>query len=721
MKKTIPLAVIVCVLTLFMPLQAQWAKIYGDDASDEVLSVQQTSDGGYVVAGEGVYGGGRFLVVKLDAAGNLEWESAHSNSWFKAPISLQQTADGGYVYACHGGRYDAYDSFIWKDEILIIKLLSDGSYNGINSFSRFINNSEYARVFQPTGDGGYVLGGDTQTYGVGQDNIWMAKLSSAGDLEWQYAYGGISNNSIRSIQQTGDGGYVLGGTTNSFGAGGLDIWILKLSASGDIEWQKAYGGSGDDSSCFVKQTGDGGYVAAGDTQSFGSGDRDIWILKLSSSGDVEWQVAYGGSSSDRTCSVRQTGDGGFVVGGTTQSFGNGADDFWLMKLSSTGSVEWQKTFGTSSSETCHALDRTDDGGCVAAGSVSSYGSGSSDFLVVRLLSDGTLGSPCRFFQDSAAQVSLTGISPANTDVTPIFSNVVRDMVDISVTESDVDIAEYEFCSANPLLAIHADSGGTTSPPPGTSSRVFGENVTLTAFPQYGIFSGWSGDVSDDSDQITVTMIEDTSVTAHFTFLEYTLTIQSGEGGTTIPEPGAYDYFAGSNIPVTAVPEIGYRFSEWSGDASGEFNPVKVYMDADKSVTASFVQVSGGEDGGETALDKIFRFECFIASAAYGSQEHPYVEVLRDFRDEYLMQSEFGRKLVALYYRHSPQIAAFISKNKPLKFMVRLHLMPLVAFSYMMVHLGSVATAVFGILIFTSPFFWGIIYHRKRQKQFKRTS
>ncbi|MCK4759370.1 MAG: hypothetical protein KAT69_04945, partial [Candidatus Aminicenantes bacterium] len=523
----------------------------------------------------------------------------------------------------------------------------------------------------------------------------------------------------RSIQQTSDGGYILAGGTNFFPLE-EEILIIKLTPTGDVEWQWTYGGNQRDRACSIQQTSDGGYVLAGNTRSFGAGGENIWIVKLSTLGDIEWQQAYGGTGDDSVSSIQQTVDGGYVIGGATSSFGGGGADVLVIKLSQAGDIEWQKTFGTSSEEVSYTLRQTSEGGYIAAGSISSYGSGYSDFLAIKLLSDGNIDSSCRFLQDSSVQISITTVSPRDLPIVTRSSDIILEPINPSMGVYDSDAIEYELCSGNPLLAVHATSGGTTDPPPGTSIRVLGEEVTLTALPESGLFTGWSGDISDENDQITVTMIEDTSVSANFTFVEYTLIIQSGEGGTTIPEPGAYDYPSGTNIPVTAVPESGYEFSEWSGDVLGTDNPVRISLDSDKSITASFIQVSG-EDDVDDSLTKIFRMNCAIATAAYESPSHPHVQALRDFRDEYLMRSKFGRSFVDLYYRYSPRIADSISKHKLLKAAVRLHLLPLVAFSFSMVSLGPVMTAVLVLFIFGFPALFGVILRKRTTKEFKRIS
>jgi predicted secreted protein len=187
------------------------------------------------------------------------------------------------------------------------------------------------------------------------------KLSSNGEIEWQKTYGG-SWDDVRSFQQTIDGGYIVAGWTGSFGAGGDDIWILKLSSTGDIEWQKTYGGSEYDRALSVQQTSDGGYIIAGKTDSFGAEGGDTWVLKLSSAGEIEWQKTFGGSSDDYASSIQETSDGGYIIAGKTDSFGAGGDDTWVLKLSSAGEIEWQKTYGGSSDDYASSIQETSDGG-----------------------------------------------------------------------------------------------------------------------------------------------------------------------------------------------------------------------------------------------------------------------------------------------------------------------------------------------------------------------
>ncbi|GAG49523.1 unnamed protein product, partial [marine sediment metagenome] len=229
-------------------------------------------------------------------------------------------------------------------------------------------------ALQQTSDGGYIVAGYTGEY------IWVLKLSSDGDIEWQRTYGGRDSDVANSIQQTSDGGYIVAGYTASFGAGHYDIWVLKLSSDGDIEWQRTYGGRDSDRSYSIQQTSDGGYIVAGYTDSFGA--RNIWVLKLSSDGDIEWQRIYGGRDSDKSYSIQQTSDGGYIVAGDTDSFGRGGNNIWVLKLSSDGDIEWQRTYGDGSFDIAYSIKQTSDGGYIVAGRTSSFGAGHYDIWVL---------------------------------------------------------------------------------------------------------------------------------------------------------------------------------------------------------------------------------------------------------------------------------------------------------------------------------------------------
>jgi len=309
----------------------QWAKTYGEVAS----SVVQTSDGGYALAGGG-------LLVKTDSAGNQLWSKTYGGS------DLVQTSDGGYILAGRtsfgAGGYD----------FRLIKTDASGNYLWNKIFGG--SNNDIARSVVETGDGGYAIAGVTHSFGAGGD-FWLVKTYSPGG-EWRKTFGGSGDDYARSVVQTSDGGYALAGYTNSFGAGGYDLWLVRTDAAGNQLWNKTFGGSGDDYAYSVVETSDGGFALAGYTYSFGAGLNDLWLVRTDAAGNQLWNKTFGGPAYDYAFSVIQTSDGGFALAGRTNSFGAGYQDFWLVKIDSTGSVQWHETYGGTNHDRAFSLVQT---------------------------------------------------------------------------------------------------------------------------------------------------------------------------------------------------------------------------------------------------------------------------------------------------------------------------------------------------------------------------
>jgi uncharacterized repeat protein (TIGR02543 family) len=188
-----------------------------------------------------------------------------------------------------------------------------------------------------------------------------------------------------------------------------------------------------------------------------------------------------------------------------------------------------------------------------------------------------------------------------------------------------------------------------------------------------------------------------------TIIQYILIIEAGEGGTTNPAPGSYTYDCGTEVSISAVPNSGYQFNEWSGDTSGTATQITITMNSDKSITANFTKKEEEKKEG-----------CFIATVAYGYPLHPHLDILRDFRDKHLMSSKFGRVLVGLYYKYSPFMANLIAKYSVLRVAVRISLLPFVALSYLILHFNPAITTVFLFLFFVLPYSL-VYFYRKRIK------
>jgi PKD repeat protein len=237
---------------------------------------------------------------------------------------------------------------------------------------------------QSTYDGGCVVAGYSQYLGAGKIDFWVLKLNVLGEVQWEKAYGGALYEAARSIQQTSDYGYVVAGYTDSFGAGDNDFWVLKLDYLGRVEWENAYGGSGDDIAYSVQQTfaADGitpdGYIVAGYTESFGGG---AWVLKLLPTGEVDWERLYDGVG--YASSIQQI-TGGYIVAGGMYSLVTDSYDFWVAKLDTSGNVIDQKTYGGGGFEYAKSIQQTSDDGFILAGHTRSFGKGGEDYWVLKL-------------------------------------------------------------------------------------------------------------------------------------------------------------------------------------------------------------------------------------------------------------------------------------------------------------------------------------------------
>ncbi|GHS95363.1 hypothetical protein AGMMS50276_10670 [Synergistales bacterium] len=410
----------------------EWQKSLGGSGSDGTYctySIQQTSDGGYIVAGwsaskdgdvTGNHGDSDYWIVKLDSTGGIVWQKSLGGSMGDSTYSIQQTSDGGYIVAGWSASNDGDVTGNHGDnDYWIVKLDSTGGIVWQKSLGG--SSRDYATSIQQTSDGGYIVAGLSSskdgdvTGNHGYSDYWIVKLDSTGGIVWQKSLGGSGYDEAFSIQQTSDGGYIVAGRSNSNDGdvtdhhGDNDYWIVRLNSTGGIVWQKSLDWAGSDAGYSIQQTSDGGYIVAGDSFrpyysnrgdiSGYHGLSDYWIVKLDSTGDIVWQKSLGGSGIDRAFSIQQTSDGGYVVAGESDSndgdvTGNhGDNDYWIVRLNSTGGIVWQKSLGGSGYDVTHSIQQTSDGGYIVAGySNSNDGDvtgnhGNYDYWIVKLAPD----------------------------------------------------------------------------------------------------------------------------------------------------------------------------------------------------------------------------------------------------------------------------------------------------------------------------------------------
>lgn len=413
----------------------QWQKCYGGNQGEVPSSIGLTFDHGYIVAGytstnnngdvSGHHPGGinndDFWVVRLDDTGKILWEKCLGSSDYDEAYSVQQTTDSGFIVAGYNKFSDGDVTGNHGDfDYWIVKLNKWGTIVWQKSFGG--SGVDEAFSLKQTTDGGYIVAGTTNstdgniTQSHGQFDMWVIKLTSSGTLAWQRTYGGSMSDEALSIAQTVDGGYILAGLSNSNDSevtgnhGGYDYWIVKIDDSGAMEWQKSLGGSGNEAAYSIKQTHDHGYIVAGKSSSADGdvtgnhGADDFWIVKLSSAGNIEWQKSLGGSYWDNAYDVAENVDGTFaVVGMSSSEDGNisgshGGSDYWVVELSATGGLLWEKSYGGPGNDVALSFQPTPDGGYILAGSSDAAGGdetgchGLGDYWIVKLNRSSTLST-----------------------------------------------------------------------------------------------------------------------------------------------------------------------------------------------------------------------------------------------------------------------------------------------------------------------------------------
>jgi hypothetical protein len=279
---------------------------------------------------------------------------------------------------------------------------------------------DVAYSVQQTSDGGYIVAGVTHSFSAGGYDIFLIKTDANGNVQWAKTYGGTSGDGAFPVQQTSDGGYIVAGVTNSFGAGGSDVFLIKTDTSGNIVWAKTYGGTNDDRATFVQQTSDGGYIVAGWTRSFGAGYTDIFLIKTDTSGNIVWAKTYGGTSYDWAYSVQQTSDNGYIVGGYTGSFGVGTNIF-LIKTDTNGNIVWAKTYRGAHWDYAYSVQQTSDGGYIVAGHIQPLDlDGEKDIILIKTDANGDIGPSCSIVRSVSPTVNT--VSPTVNTPTPSVSS-----------------------------------------------------------------------------------------------------------------------------------------------------------------------------------------------------------------------------------------------------------------------------------------------------------
>ncbi len=401
---------------------SSFSSVKGGLGLDRAETFLETIEGDYIIVGtanstdghvSGNHGSDDVWLIKLDNAGDLIWEKSLGGSLQDNGYALNLTSDGGYIIA--GSSYSS-DGDVSENKGTLdawaIKVSSLGTIEWESTFGGSLGES-FSSIMQ-TSDGGYIATGYTASLdgdvssSNGNHDYWVVKMDAAGDLEWEETYGGSEFDTAQELAPAADGGYVIVGSTNSSDGdvtgfkGNYDVWVVKIDAAGTLQWQKTYGGTGQDSGNAIAATMDNGFVLAGRTYSTDGdvvgqhGNQDYWVVKIDDAGTLQWQNTLGGTFGETAYDVQQTFDGDYLVAGYTQSVDGdisenfGDWDMWLVKLDVSGNLVWEKSHGDTSHDLAKSVQVTSEGAILLGGFISDVSTTGDSYWMLKLDGQGNL-------------------------------------------------------------------------------------------------------------------------------------------------------------------------------------------------------------------------------------------------------------------------------------------------------------------------------------------
>ncbi|MCJ8288734.1 MAG: T9SS type A sorting domain-containing protein [Crocinitomicaceae bacterium] len=377
--------VLIFLIPTFGYAQSTMQSTIGGNSLEFCWDMIGTLDNNHIIVGStNSYGplNGNAYVMKINSMGDTIWTKSFGGSLSDAAYSVQQTKDLGFIVAGSTRSFgvDVSDAYL-------VKLNNSGNIEWSRTYGGIYSDNICSVI--PIIDTGYMLLGSTSSFGLDSD-IYLIKTDLIGDTLWTKTIGGTSEDYGLDMIRTLDGNYVITGYTESFGAGQTDAFLLKVDNDGNILWVKSYGGLDGESINTVLQSSDEGYLISGKTHSFGSIDGDIYLVKTDGLGDTLWTKKYGGLGTDHAKSIIQTTNSGYLIIGETLSHGAGATDVFLLAIDSIGNILWSKAYGGSWHDRGQAINKIDNG-YMLAGYTSSFGAGSGDFYILKIDSLGTTG------------------------------------------------------------------------------------------------------------------------------------------------------------------------------------------------------------------------------------------------------------------------------------------------------------------------------------------
>lgn len=371
--------------------QITFEKSYTGSYDMDGLDVTPTTDGGYMIAGfitNDIIDDMDVYIVKTNNIGDILWTKTYGGDSPDFSYSILPTLDGnyfvlGYTQSFGGGDYDTW----------LLKLDNSGDTLWTKRYGSWGNDQ--GKEIISTSDGNYVITGYSNSATYPDYQAYLIKINPSGDIIWEKYYGGTNIELGNSVKQCPDGGYVMFGQTFSYGAGGGDAYMVKTNTTGDALWYKTFGGAqNDEGICIVSNSDTTFALCIRDSSSVGK-DIDVQIIKTDANGDIIWDKKYGGTEKDTDKMIQATSDGGYIVAAISRSFGWNLPDMWILKLNSSGDTLWTRNYGGNDNEHCYAVRETADGGYIAVGKTESYSS-TNGIMFLKLNSLGKLGTAVGF-------------------------------------------------------------------------------------------------------------------------------------------------------------------------------------------------------------------------------------------------------------------------------------------------------------------------------------
>ncbi|MES2573769.1 MAG: T9SS type A sorting domain-containing protein [Bacteroidota bacterium] len=507
-----------------------WEKSYGGKHAEYLFDAQPTADYGFILVGSSLSdktgnktgennGDLDYWVWKMNESGELDWQKSFGGSGFDLLQSIKNTKDGGFILAGTSGSnigFQKKENCKGNTDFWLIKL----DANGEEQWQKTIGGSsqdDLLCVFQ-TRDGGYMLGGSSSSSpeiikndnsnekkivnskpdlyaksekSRGNMDYWIVKLNKNGEVQWQKTYGGEYADLLRSMEQTKDGGYILGGYSNSSQSGekadatnGIgDYWIVKIDDTGNIEWQKTYGGNGDNQLYVIHQTEDGGYIAGGNSNSTSSlcsiggnvrSGTDFWVLKMDEKGEVVWTETYDFGKVDILTSLVENKDHTYLIGGYSSpgpsekkggkatKTETGINDYIALKIDGKGEKLWDKTVGSEGEDILRKLIETRDGGYLMAGTSNAQAVSDTFNKASKLLDNDT--------PNAQLQNAANGVNNTVTDIENEANNALKDSTQkINDALSNQTDSRFKFGINSPAGALNLPSVGSGGQSGGSKS------------------------------------------------------------------------------------------------------------------------------------------------------------------------------------------------------------------------------------------------------------